>query len=485
MTHSHQQQPEEITLGFFEQAMFDAIRQASPEQQAELRTLARSQSVAAFTRMLQQRFAQHAKYITEERVARVIAYDQQYQARIASTPLAQAQPVPAPASQPGRITNQPAPQKGEKHGFTYHFKRSTWITALWNWFLMLASTAAEPVLTISVIYSCARLLPSIHTPVQLDNVIFICQMVALDIGGLGLRKLANQARKDRNVEGAKLAGRVSTALLTIMGINVALSVLESIAPLDPNFVKVVEGVLLIARATMAVLYAYVIHSLNGENHQGEPNDIPHPQPIATDPAMSELQASVEQLVGEQSRLRDMLRQLQETPATAPTIDHQAIISGVVAQFEGRFTAAMKRVEQDMEQRVRVSLAHGTDQRGTYGSVSHDQHGTVIAGPRLVSLPQHAVSSHPVKQPTTDEHRAVPPVQSQSDTKDSADSKSTIYALLDQDNTRQVADVVQITGLPKTTVWRHWKRYHEEHRTRGLAQVVAERSEESQPEGETA
>lgn len=89
--------------------------------------------------------------------------------------------------------------------FKHSFVQSNYITACWNWFLVLAGKAAEPVLTISVLYSCARLLPAVHIPVQIDNVVFVAQMVALDVGGLSLGKMAKAAQRAGNIPGATMA----------------------------------------------------------------------------------------------------------------------------------------------------------------------------------------------------------------------------------------------------------------------------------------
>lgn len=231
---------------------------------------------------------------------------------------------------PQQIQQAPARQRRIGHGLL----RSTWVTAAWNWFLMLAGKAAEPVLTISVIYSCARLLPAVHMPLALDNAVFVAQMVALDIGGLGLRKLANQARRDGNEDGATLAGRVSTALIVIMVINVALSVLESIAPLDPNIVKGIEGVLLIARAVMAVLYAFVIHSLHADPGEtmAQPQNAPHPQLVdfqeIIDRALDVLTVQMTQrfagITAEQQRMMARMSEIQATPEPPPAVDLDAI-----------------------------------------------------------------------------------------------------------------------------------------------------------------
>lgn len=96
------QQP--LTLGMIEQRMLEAITSATPEQQAEIRTLAATQPLAEFTRTLQQRYPSYANYITESRVANVMAYDRQQHAIVIP-----ANPVPGQAAM-GRIgrSGQPA-----------------------------------------------------------------------------------------------------------------------------------------------------------------------------------------------------------------------------------------------------------------------------------------------------------------------------------------------------------------------------------------
>src|SRR5579885_2813681 len=125
-----------------------------------------------------------------------------------------------------------------------------------------------------------------------------------------------------------------------MGINVALSVLESVAPLDPTVERVIEGILLIARAIMAVLYAYVIHSLHGEG--GEPHDEPHAQP-ALQQAITDLQMNVEQRLAEISTEQSrMLASLQQVPPASPAIDYEAITEAVTRNLEARFEAALRQ-----------------------------------------------------------------------------------------------------------------------------------------------
>lgn len=152
------------------------------------------------------------------------------------------------------------------------FAQSTYISAGWNWFMVLAAKAAEPILVISVLYASVKLLPIVHFPPQFDVVVFIAQFVALDIGGLSLNKLADEAKKDGNGEGATQAKRLSLALVAVMLIGVIMAGVYQIIKLDSQVGTVVDTILLIARAVMAVLYSRVIHSLKKDDEPEPPNE---------------------------------------------------------------------------------------------------------------------------------------------------------------------------------------------------------------------
>ncbi len=141
--------------------------------------------------------------------------------------------------------------------------QSTYITTSWNWFMILAGKAAEPVLVASVLYASVKLLPIVHFAPQLDVAVFIAQFVALDIGGLSLNKLADRAKQDGNNEGAAHAKRLSIALVGIMLTGVIMAGVDQVVTLDSHVATVIDTILLIARAVMAVLYSRVIHSLRG------------------------------------------------------------------------------------------------------------------------------------------------------------------------------------------------------------------------------
>jgi hypothetical protein len=143
--------------------------------------------------------------------------------------------------------------------------QSDYITSTWNWFMILAGKAAEPVLVASVLYASVKLLPTVHFPPQYDVAVFIAQFVALDIGGLSLNKLADQAKKDGNEDGATHAKRLSIALVSVMLVGVIMAGVGQVVKLDGQVGTVIDTILLIARAVLAVLYSRVIHSLKKDD----------------------------------------------------------------------------------------------------------------------------------------------------------------------------------------------------------------------------
>src|SRR5215469_8106962 len=97
--------------------------------------------------------------------------------------------------------------------FLYHFMRSNYITALWNWFMGLAGKAAEPVLFASVLYSGYQLVPGVPVLSPGVNALaFVTQQAALDIGGMGLIKLT----KDKDPTKCIFARRIGVALIALM-----------------------------------------------------------------------------------------------------------------------------------------------------------------------------------------------------------------------------------------------------------------------------
>jgi hypothetical protein len=124
------------------------------------------------------------------------------------------------------------------------------------------SKAAELVLFGSVLYSGYQLLPGItHAPAGVDALVFVIQQAALDIGGMGLLKLAKRAGLPKDA----FPVRVGITLVVLMILNVVLASLKQAVPVIPAAVFVwIETVLLIARAVMAVLFGHAIYALREE-----------------------------------------------------------------------------------------------------------------------------------------------------------------------------------------------------------------------------
>src|SRR5258707_11391677 len=147
--------------------------------------------------------------------------------------------------------------------FKSSFKQSNYITDFWNWFMTLMSKAAEMVLFGTVLYSGYQLLPGVpHIPASIDAAVFVIQQGALDIGGMGLLKLAKRAGLPRDA----FPVRLGVALVVLMILNVALASIKHTLPMIPGEVFVgIETVLLIARAIVAVLFGRSIHALRGKD----------------------------------------------------------------------------------------------------------------------------------------------------------------------------------------------------------------------------
>lgn len=192
--------------------------------------------------------------------------------------------------------------------------QSTYITAAWNWFMILAGKAAEPVLVASVLYASVKLLPIVHLPPELDVVVFIAQLVALDVGGLSLNKLADQAKQDGNLIGATHAKRLSIALVVIMLAGVIMAGVDQVVTLEGHVATVIDTILLIARAVMAVLYSRVIHSLRGVETE---------QPIQPDELEAMRTDMVNQLEERLTKQTETLTQMIEMAlATHPPAERQ-------------------------------------------------------------------------------------------------------------------------------------------------------------------
>src|ERR1700724_1002527 len=144
----------------------------------------------------------------------------------------------------------------------HSFVKSNYITAVWNWCLGLAGKAAEPVLFGSVLYSGYELVPGVPQPSPgINAVAFVVQQAALDMGGMGLIKLT----KDEAPEKYRFARGIGIALITLMVVNMVVATSGRVFPIPPQYMQIIEGILLIIRSIFAVLFGHAIHTLKSDS----------------------------------------------------------------------------------------------------------------------------------------------------------------------------------------------------------------------------
>lgn len=198
----------------------------------------------------------------------------------------------------------PAAAHPRWEAFKKSFGQSNYITDFWNWFMTLMSKAAEMVLFGTVLYSGYQLLPGVpHVPTTVDAAIFVIQQGALDIGGMGLLKLAKRAGLPRS----SFPVRLGVSLVVLMILNVALASLKHTLPALPDGVFVgSETMLLIARAVVAVLFGHAIHALREE----------YGDSTMTIKEANELQQAIEALTTELARVQQDVQRQFASEATA-------------------------------------------------------------------------------------------------------------------------------------------------------------------------
>ena len=225
--------------------------------------------------------------------------------------------------------------------FTSSFKQSNYITDFWNWFMTLMSKAAEMVLFGTVLYSGYQLLPGVpHVPATIDAAVFVIQQGALDIGGMGLLKLAKRAGLPRD----SFPVRLGAALVVLMILNVALASVKHTLPMIPESVFVgIETLLLIARAVVAVLFGHAIHALREEYGDS---------PITVKEA-SELQQRMdtynEQLQQVHTEIQQRVREVHGSVSTLVQSVVQTQIHAILTELQAVQTQMDKAVQSQFKE----------------------------------------------------------------------------------------------------------------------------------------
>jgi predicted nucleic acid-binding Zn-ribbon protein len=143
-------------------------------------------------------------------------------------------------------------------------KDSSWVSLAWDWFQNLLGRTVEGVLWVTMVYACYTLIPGIAAPPPgVNNAMFIIQFIGLDVGGLGLNKIAQQ----QGLPKWAYARVIAYILIAITLITVSFAGIERAIPtLDQRYVTAIEIILVVARSIMTVLYGQAIHSLKAVDH---------------------------------------------------------------------------------------------------------------------------------------------------------------------------------------------------------------------------
>jgi F0F1-type ATP synthase membrane subunit b/b' len=224
--------------------------------------------------------------------------------------------------------------------FKHSFSESNYITDFWNWILTFLSKSAELVLFGSILYSSYQLIPNVPAvPGPVDAVLFLIQQAALDIGGMGLLKLAKKAGLKKD----SFPMRIGVILVALMIANVVLATIKHALPMVPGVIFVViEALLLIARAVMAVLFGHAIHALREE----------YGDSMITIKDAEELSLKLEKLSSElslvQQNFQEHLTNFQGQLSTE--------LSKVRESFQGQLSTELSRIHESFQQQLSTELA---------------------------------------------------------------------------------------------------------------------------------
>jgi len=152
----------------------------------------------------------------------------------------------------------------QEYTWKERLKDSSWVTVGWDWFMTFLGRVVEAALWITMIFSCYQLIPGAPQPAPaLSNTIFIIQFVALDVGGIGLNKLAQQQGLPTWCYTRVLA----YVLIGLTLVTVSYAGLQHVASIPSQVTNGVEATLVILRSVMTVLYGQAIHDLKQQvNH---------------------------------------------------------------------------------------------------------------------------------------------------------------------------------------------------------------------------
>jgi hypothetical protein len=147
---------------------------------------------------------------------------------------------------------------------TWHItaiEKSQAITDAWSVVKAYAGRAAEPVLFFCMLGNIAQILPGVSLPLACSNLILGIQAVTLDVAGLALSTLAEQAESQGAAQAAKRARLTGYFLIGLMMTTIGLVTVALLWPSLRAYTAPADNVLILVRVLSTVIYSHVVHGL--------------------------------------------------------------------------------------------------------------------------------------------------------------------------------------------------------------------------------
>jgi predicted RNase H-like nuclease (RuvC/YqgF family) len=294
-------------------------------------------------------------------------------------------------------------------------KDSSWVTLAWDWFQTFLGRTVEAVLWLTMICTCYSLIPGAPPlPSSVSSVVFIAQFVALDIGGIGLNKLAIQ----QGLGQWSYTRVIAYILIGITLITITYAGIEHALDIPVTITNWVEALLVVARSVMTILYAQAIHAMKVEVSTTQ--TLLEEQRVQLDSAQQEVSTLKRQLDSERNTVSNLRTQLDalsgqvdrrqgEVSSLREELDgKRAELDALRRQLEaGQQEASTLRTQVSSEQRVQAELS------GLRGQVEHKQQ-EVDTLTRRLSTVQQEVST--LKAHLDSERQKVSTLQQQPDSR---------------------------------------------------------------------
>ncbi len=224
-------------------------------------------------------------------------------------------------------------QPPQARNWQERLKDSSWVTIGWEWLQVLLGRSVDFVLWTTMIFSCYQLIPGPpQAPAGVSTFMFILQFIALDIGGLGLNRLAQQQGLSRWA----YARVVAYILIGITLVTISYAGIEHAVTVPLEITGWIEAMLVIARSIMTVLYGQAIHSLKAQEQSMRDH-------------LAELE---EQATLQQQQLDSGQQEVSSLRVQLDTLQQQA--------FSGQQEVSTLRVQLDSEQGKVSSLQEQLD-----------------------------------------------------------------------------------------------------------------------------